>query len=338
MASVIKSISISGTNPQPSGISSDGTYVWVATYTSNNVSQIQISTATVIKTISVGSNPYGISSDGTYVWVANYTSNNVSQIQISTATVIKTISISGTNPTPYGVSSDGTYVWVTNSGSNTVSQIQISSHSVINTITVGTTPYGISSKNNYVWVANNFDDTVSQIQISLTCFKEDTQILTNKGYIPVQELRKGDLVKTVKNNYLPIEMIGKKVIFHVASNDRIKDQLYKCSLNEYPELFEPLIITGCHSILVDSFKSEQEKQETIYINGDNFVTDNKYRLPVCVDNRSTVYEIPGNYTIYHFALENENYYSNYGIYANGLLVETCSKRNLKELSGMNEII
>ena len=30
----------------------------------------------------------------------------------------------------------------------------------------------------------------------------------------------------------------------------------------------------------------------------------------------------------------ENYYGNYGIWANGLLVETCSKRYLKELSGM----
>jgi len=39
-------------------------------------------------------------------------------------------------------------------------------------------------------------------------------------------------------------------------------------------------------------------------------------------------------TIYHLALENENYFSNYGIYANGLLVESCSKRYLKELSGM----
>ena len=28
---------------------------------------------------------------------------------------------------------------------------------------------------------------------------------------------------------------------------------------------------------------------------------------------------------------------NYGIYANGLLVETCSKRYLKELSNMNFI-
>jgi hypothetical protein len=34
------------------------------------------------------------------------------------------------------------------------------------------------------------------------------------------------------------------------------------------------------------------------------------------------------------ALENDDYYMNYGIYANGLLVETCSKRFMKELSSM----
>ena len=64
------------------------------------------------------------------------------------------------------------------------------------------------------------------------------------------------------------------------------------------------------------------------------ITENKYRLPVCVDKRADIYPIPGKYTIYHIALENEDYYMNYGIYANGLLVETCSKRYLKELSNM----
>jgi hypothetical protein len=42
-------------------------------------------------------------------------------------------------------------------------------------------------------------------------------------------------------------------------------------------------------------------------------------------------------TIYHIALENDDYYMNYGVYANGLLVETCSKRYLKELSRMELI-
>jgi hypothetical protein len=72
--------------------------------------------------------------------------------------------------------------------------------------------------------------------------------------IPVQDLKKGDLIKTLLHEYKPIFMIGKKDIYHPATEERIKDQLYQCSQNEYPEIFEPLIITGCHSILVDDFK------------------------------------------------------------------------------------
>ena len=67
----------------------------------------------------------------------------------------------------------------------------------------------------------------------------------------------------------------------------------------------------------------------IEINGKICVTDNKYRVPTCADPRAYIYETPGIYTIYHLALENDDCYMNYGIYANELLVETCSKRYLK---------
>jgi hypothetical protein len=67
------------------------------------------------------------------------------------------------------------------------------------------------------------------------------------------------------------------------------------------------------------------------------VTDKKYRLPACVDHRTSVYQTQGTFSIYHLALENNDYYMNYGIYANGLLVETCSKRYLKELAKMDLI-
>ena len=170
------------------------------------------------------------------------------------------------------------------------------------------------------------------------CFKEDTLILTNKGYRRIQELRKGDLVKTLLNGFLKIDMIGKKSIYHKACiEDRIENQLYKCSHENFKEVFEPLVLTGCHSILVDDYVSEEQRKRTIEVNGDAYVTDRKYRLPACVDERTTVYEIPGTYTIYHLALENPDYYMNYGIYANGLLVETSSKRYLKEISGMELI-
>jgi len=175
----------------------------------------------------------------------------------------------------------------------------------------------------------------------LTCFKENTKICVLQDnvetYVPIQNMRKGDLVKTLRSGYLPVDMIGKTEIYHPVLNDRINDQLYKCSSDKYPEIFEDLILTGCHCILVDDFKSEDQRNKTIKAGGKIYITDNKYRLPASVDSRTTVYDISGSYTIYHLALENDDYYMNYGIYANGLLVETCSRRYLKELSNMTLI-
>ena len=190
-----------------------------------------------------------------------------------------------------------------------------------------------------LYFTNYYSSIVTKYTIlsPITCFKEDTKILTDKGYLPIQNLRKGNLIKTLKNDYKAIAMIGKRDIYHPGTKERIKDQLYKCSKDIFDEIFEHLIITGCHSILVDSFTNEEQKQKTIEVNGNTYVTDNKYRLPACADPRASIYETPGIYTIYHLALENDDYYMNYGIYANGLLVETCSKRYLKELSNMTLI-
>jgi hypothetical protein len=160
----------------------------------------------------------------------------------------------------------------------------------------------------------------------IVCFKKDTQILTLTGYKLIQDLRKGDLVQTLKHGYVPIYKIGFSEMEHPCVEERVKEQLYKCSPDNYPEVFEDLVLTGCHSILVDSIKSEEQLEQIIEVNGRLCSTDDKYRLPVCVDERSTVYEVAGKHTIYHMALEHDDYFMNYGIYANGLLVESTSKR------------
>ena len=96
--------------------------------------------------------------------------------------------------------------------------------------------------------------------------------------------------------------------------------------------------TGCHSILVDEFNIDNdEENKTIDLLGKIYVTDKKYRLPACIDERTQVYDKKEIHKIYHIALENDNYYGNYDIYANGLLVESCSKRYLKEYSNMSLI-
>jgi len=187
--------------------------------------------------------------------------------------------------------------------------------------------YAVSSVDGTVMSSSNSSTS------NLVCFKKDSQILTSKGYVAIQNLKKGDLVKTIQNGFVPIYNIGFKEIYNPSVKERIKDQLYVCSKKKYPDMIEDLVITGCHSILVDDFK-EGEKEETEKVLGFNYVTDYKYRLPACVDKRADIYGKTGNFTIYHIALENDDYYMNYGIFANGLLVETCSKRYLEKLSDM----
>lgn len=167
------------------------------------------------------------------------------------------------------------------------------------------------------------------------CFKEGSRILTNHGYVLVENLRTGDLVQTFRNGLVPIAMIGYRDLEHRGAVERIKDQLYICPVGEdFPGLFSDLVLTGCHSLLANSFRDIEEVEKVKGVLGRLYTTDDLYRIPACVDMRTVVYSEVGGYRVYHLALENSDYYMNYGIYANGLLVESCSKRYLKELSGM----
>jgi surface protein len=172
------------------------------------------------------------------------------------------------------------------------------------------------------------------------CFMKGTQILCFRGeeevYRPIQDLRKGDLVKTYRNGYLPIHMIGTSGLSNPGDDERITNRLYKCSKELYPDLFEDLYITGCHSILVPSLTDDQW-ENTKAILGNVYITDNHFRLMACVDEKAQPYKRDAIIDIYHIALENDDYYMNYGVYANGLLVESCSKRYLTELSNMRII-
>ena len=170
----------------------------------------------------------------------------------------------------------------------------------------------------------------------IMCFKEGTKILCfdqTEKYLPIENLTPGTLVKTVSSGYQPIALIGHTKIYNPGHSLRAKNRLYRCSQKQYPELTEDLILTGCHSILVKEI-TQRHREETYELLGDIFVTDEHYRLLACIDERATPYEEEGVFTIWHFALEHEHIRANYGVYANGLLVETSSKRMMSEYSGM----
>jgi hypothetical protein len=175
----------------------------------------------------------------------------------------------------------------------------------------------------------------------IPCFREDTNILCyineKEIYVKVQDILPGMRVKTLKCGYLLVDMIGKKKLNNPGHHSRIPNRIYKCTKENYPEIIDDLFITGHHSILVDEV-SEKQREEIQDLYGYVYVTDDKYRLPCFLDMKSEVVEKEESVIIFHIALENNDYYSNYGIYANGLLVESCSKRYLKELSNMVLIV
>jgi hypothetical protein len=174
------------------------------------------------------------------------------------------------------------------------------------------------------------------------CFLEGTKILcydpesNQEIERPIESLRKGDLVKTFSNGYKPVDTIGTSKIYNPANSMRSLNRLYRCSKDNYPSLTEDLVITGCHSILVKDI-TDEERATLIDIQEKIYVTEKHYRLIAAADKKAVPYEQEGVFNIWHIALEHPQYTFNYGVYANGLLVETSSMRMMREMSGMNLI-
>ena len=175
---------------------------------------------------------------------------------------------------------------------------------------------------------------------SAPCFLQGTKILCHINgvdtYQAIETLEKGTYVKTSDHGYRKIELIRKGTIHNPGSSERIQNRLYKCSRSNYPSLTDDLYITGCHSILVDQLK-HIERLETVKQLGKIYSTDKKYRLMACIDERAEPWNSKGEYTIWNLELEHPDIRMNYGIYANGLLVETCSINFLSNHSNMTSM-
>jgi hypothetical protein len=165
----------------------------------------------------------------------------------------------------------------------------------------------------------------------IICFLKATKILCQENgveiYKPIEEIKQGVKVKTLLNGYMPVDKVTADTVYNPDNDERTKERLYLLSKSVYPELHENLVITGGHSTLVERLTISQKSEITSML-GEVFVTDNLYRLPACVDDRAVVYPREGTFDIYHICLENTNEYTNYGIWANGLLVESCCKRHI----------
>lgn len=160
-----------------------------------------------------------------------------------------------------------------------------------------------------------------------SCFNEGTKILClNKNlqeeYILVENLRKGDLVKSYRHGYRKIDLIGKNPM--INNPDSSAACMYKMEKTEKNGLIEDLIVTGGHAILVNNLGSYKKENDKLL--GSAQIIDDKYLLLSAVSKDFIKLDNTNLYTYYHFILENNgNDNKRFGVWANGVLTETPSK-------------
>ena len=180
----------------------------------------------------------------------------------------------------------------------------------------------------------------------LVCFLEGTKILCfndslgKDSYTSIECLKPGMLVVTRNHGYVPIEMIGYRKIYNPGlrqSEKRLKNRLYTCNDVYFgcsDVSMDPLVLTGCHSLLVDHLSPSEADNMRQECDGRLLQTDDKYRLMSYMSEHCNIYDYDGEVVIWHLALRHYDIYMNYGIYANGVLAESCSLRMLEEYSDM----
>jgi hypothetical protein len=176
--------------------------------------------------------------------------------------------------------------------------------------------------------------------LAYPCFLEGTKILRmnpetdEEEYIAVEKLRRGDLIKTLLDGYKAIHSIGHKILPNPATDKDKRNRLYRFSKQKCPDVNRDLYITGEHCTLRLYLTYDQVEQIKDHM-GRYYITDKHFRCPACLDERAEPYDREDKpVTIWHFALEHYDAYLNYGIYANGLLVESCSIEYLVKKSNM----
>ena len=294
--------------------------------------------------------PFGLVFDNNkeFLYCSNFYGNNI--VKIDASGVVKKFTDNSLNfPTGLVFDDTGTLYCANSAGTSSSGLIynnivQIDSSGVVTRFTfprsTGYHAVGIAYYNNYIYFAGNQTSFSTGPAIIYktddpVCFNHDTKILClnhllQEEYIPIQDLKKGDFVKTYLHGYRKIEYMYQS--FMGNNPNKWNHCMYKMEKTEENGLLEDLILTGGHSIMVDSI-SEVEQERYSNIGLSNFTEENKidekYLLLASISEQFIPLTDNESYTIYHFCLKNNGDDTRrYGVWANGILTETPSKQYL----------
>ena len=160
----------------PSGVTTDGTYLYIADTGNSAIRKIVISTGVVSTLAGTGAAGYvdsasgpaqfhapqgiTISQDNSTLYVADTGNNAIRKIVISSATVT---TISTAFNAPQGITTDGMNLYVADTGINAIRQIVISSATVTTISTAFNAPQGITTTGTNLFVADTGNNLIKEI-------------------------------------------------------------------------------------------------------------------------------------------------------------------------------
>ena len=158
---------------------------------------------------------------------------------------------------------------------------------------------------------------IYDLSSSPPCFNEGTKILcymNNKEiYTNIQDIKNGDLVKTYLHGYRLVKGIGKNTMI----NNPNKTNTCMFCLPKQFNMLDDLIVTGDHSILVDTLPQQYTQKNKI---------DDKFLLPARYAKLFNQVMNTDKYTYYHLYLDNNgDKNKKFGIWANNILTETTNE-------------
>lgn len=151
------------------GVLPDGKTAYAASYSSNEITVVDLTMRKTVAKIDVGGKAHHITvcPHGKHVFVTVGEANSVAVIDPTSNSVIKQIPV-GEMPSYTVLTPDETKLYVTNMNSNTVSVVDTGQLNVIATVNVGKSPdhVAVTPDGRFVYVTNKDDNSVSVIDPS----------------------------------------------------------------------------------------------------------------------------------------------------------------------------
>ena len=117
VAAVLDTLDAPG--PQPEGLASDGTHLWVADFVTGLIYRMDTVAGTVVQTYSApGPRPEGLAWDGTHLWCADWSTKRIYRLSVGESELeivheLPTPTPGDIVPKPVGLAWDGEALWLT---------------------------------------------------------------------------------------------------------------------------------------------------------------------------------------------------------------------------------